>query len=72
MKEKHLTDRARVSLAIYDIRGRRVATVVDGELAEGRHVATWRSENVPAAAGVYFAHLSVGARELTQRFVLLR
>jgi hypothetical protein len=49
-----------------------VATVVDGELAEGRHVATWRSENVPAAAGVYFAHLSVGARELTQRFVLLR
>lgn len=71
MKEKHLTERARVSLAIYDVRGRRATTVLSGDLAAGRHIATWSAEGAPAT-GVYFAHLNVGARELTQRFVLLR
>ena len=41
-----------VELAVYDVIGRRVAMLVDGVLAAGRHEATWQAGKLPS--GTYF------------------
>jgi len=63
---------ARVSLSIYDVSGRRVARLVDGELPAGSHVATWKSREVGAAPGVYFVRFTVDRQDITRRIVVLQ
>jgi hypothetical protein len=63
-----------VTLAIYDVAGRRIARLVDGELPAGPHQATWdgRDEggrSVPA--GVYFYDLVQGGSRTAKRMVVL-
>ncbi|MGB6033907.1 MAG: hypothetical protein WBH55_13845, partial [Bacteroidota bacterium] len=41
-----------VSLRVYNNLGEEIATLVEGELGPGRHLATWNAEGV--ASGVYF------------------
>lgn len=58
-----LAQEERVELAIYDVRGRQVATLEDGVLPPGRHGRIWsgRSElgaNLPS--GIYFVSLQAG------------
>ena len=48
---------ANVSLVIYDVLGREVATVVKGNLEAGYHTATWNASG--SASGVYFARFTV-------------
>ncbi|MBI5472493.1 MAG: T9SS type A sorting domain-containing protein [Ignavibacteriae bacterium] len=45
-----------VTLAVYDVLGRKVAELVNGQVAEGYHTATWNASDV--ASGVYFARFS--------------
>jgi hypothetical protein len=58
-----------VQIALYDVAGRRVAMLADGDYPAGRHVATW-NDRAPRA-GVYFAQLAAGGRQLRQRVVLI-
>lgn len=49
-----------VSLRIYDVLGRHVATLVDGRVAAGAHTVGWdgaRTEGGRVSSGVYFYHL---------------
>ncbi|MBD3373302.1 MAG: S8 family serine peptidase [Candidatus Coatesbacteria bacterium] len=62
-------EREQVSLVVYDLSGRRVATVHDGELSAGRHTLTWSAET---AAGVYIARLETAGQVLTRRVVIDR
>ena len=64
----------RATLSVYDVAGRRIAKLVDGELAAGPHAATWdgRDESgrsVPA--GVYFYDLVQGGERSAKRMVVL-
>ena len=62
-------------LVLYDVRGRRVRTLVDGARAAGEHVARWdgRDESgAPAAAGVYFLRLETAGGTRGSRLALLR
>lgn len=59
-----------VQIEVYDVLGRRVATLVDGILAAGRHEVTWSPQGLPA--GLYLVRLTVGNVVLTQRATLLR
>ncbi len=73
----HGTSRAvRVTLAIYNVAGERVATLVDHDVAPGPYEAVWdaKTDNgAPLASGVYFARLTVGsAQALTRKLVLLK
>jgi hypothetical protein len=64
-----------VTLDLYDLRGRRVATLVDGTLSAGTHTVPWSGTDVsgrPVSSGVYYARLRAQGRELTQRVNVVR
>lgn len=72
------TPAPRAHLALYDVRGRRVRTLVDDSLPAGTHKMAWdgrTDSGVQAAAGVYFYRLEVqnsaGKELLTKRLVLI-
>lgn len=58
--QMRLARRGHVELHLYDIRGRRVRTLVDERRPEGRYHIDWSPRDL--AAGVYFARLSVDGR----------
>jgi hypothetical protein len=60
----------RVLLEIYDARGRRVATLVDGEKGPGEHRVVWDGRD--AASGVYHARLVVPGAADGAKLVLLK
>jgi len=65
---------ARVDLAIYDLSGRRVATIVSGDLVAGRHVEFWNARDARGgrvAAGIYFAAFETEGMAKTARVVVL-
>jgi hypothetical protein len=59
-------------LAVYDMSGRLVSTLVDGELAGGPHSVVWDASSEGAAAGVYFFRLEASGDTRTGRMVLVR
>jgi hypothetical protein len=60
-----------VSLRIYDLAGRVVATLLDGERQPaGEHVATFTARGL--SGGVYFCNLSVGGIQRTRRMLYLK
>ena len=65
----------RVRLAIYDVAGRRIRTLVNDDKAVGRHSAFWdgmndRGERV--SSGVYFVRMDAGSKTFTQKIVMLK
>jgi YD repeat-containing protein len=62
--------RARVSLRVYDVAGRLVATLVDRDLDAGRHNVRFFSDRW--AAGVYFYRLESAGKTREGRMVVLR
>jgi hypothetical protein len=65
----------RVRLAMFDVRGRRVATVVDSHQQAGSHSVAWdgRSETGESLdSGLYFARLEAGREAQTLRLILAR
>lgn len=60
----------RVRLEVFDLRGRRVATLFDGPGDGAEHVAAWRPAAGPG--GVYFARLRAGGSERVVRLARLR
>jgi hypothetical protein len=70
-----LPARADVTLAVYDVRGRLVRTLVQGSVGAGRHEIPWDGRGAggaPSAVGVYFYRLVTGATDQTRRMILLR
>ncbi|HEU4364763.1 MAG TPA: YCF48-related protein [Candidatus Krumholzibacteria bacterium] len=67
--------RERVTLAIYDIAGRHVATLLDAVREPGLNTVEWngtdRSGN-PVASGVYLSRLRVGTKSASRTMVLLK
>src|SRR5262249_58568841 len=67
---------AHARLALYDVMGRRVQTLVDADLPAGRSFASWDatsgSGGASVGAGLYWARLTVGGQTLQRRFTLLR
>jgi hypothetical protein len=61
---------AAVNLAVYDVSGRRVATLADGAHPAGRHQVAF--DGTRMAAGVYWARLTTPGITRTQKIVLVR
>jgi len=65
----------RVRLDLYDVRGRLVRTLVDGQRPAGTQVARWDGRDgagQPAAAGVYFLRIEAAGETKSGRIALLR
>ncbi len=67
-----LIDPGNVRLAVYDMSGRLVSTLVDGGLNAGAHSVVWNAVDEGAAAGVYFFRLEAEGETQTGRLVLIR
>jgi ligand-binding sensor domain-containing protein len=65
-----LPGRSYVSLKVYDIMGREVATILSEELPAGHYARTWNAARV--SSGVYFYRMQAGAFNQTKKFVLLK
>ena len=65
----------RVDLAVYDVAGRRVATLASGRFAAGRHAVRFSGTSdagTRLGSGVYFYRLAADGRVLTRRMVLVK
>jgi len=63
-------DNQAVSLAVYDLSGRLVETILEDTLSTGRYTVHWDASANPA--GVYFYRLSTNDESLTHRLVISR
>ncbi len=67
-------DAASASLAVYDVRGRRVRSLHQGPLAGGSHTWEWDARDAGGrrvAGGVYFAHFESSRGARTVKLVLM-
>jgi hypothetical protein len=65
-----LPDPGAVRLAVYDVRGREVAVLVDGRVAAGRHQVTYDAVNL--TSGTYFYRLETPQGRQTRVMVLTK
>jgi hypothetical protein len=68
-----------VSLKVFDVLGREVATLVNEVKLPGRYTVSWNAHGGPRqndvgelASGVYFVRLSAGALTQTRKVVLMK
>jgi len=59
-----------VQLAVYDVMGRRVSTLVNGAMSAGRHSLAWDASGLPS--GVYMLRLTAGGKVMTGKVTLLK
>ena len=72
--EYALPERAEVSLAVYDVGGRRVRLLASGVIPAGVHEVQWdRRDDLGGLvrAGVYYYRLNVAGRTFTRRLATL-
>jgi hypothetical protein len=58
-----LSDASEVELKMYDISGREVAAIVNGQWSTGEHSVVWEATGMPS--GIYFARLTANSQQLT-------
>lgn len=64
-----------VSLAVFDLNGARVRTLVDGALGAGPHEATWDARDDaghPVGPGLYFVRLAAAGRVVSRKVGVVR
>jgi M6 family metalloprotease-like protein len=70
-----LAARTDVTVAVYDVRGALVRTLVQGTLGAGEHTAGWDGTDMhgqAVATGVYFTRMIAGSFEQTRKMVLVK
>tara|TARA_B100001250_G_scaffold248132_1_gene213336 strand:- start:2178 stop:4211 length:2034 start_codon:yes stop_codon:yes gene_type:complete len=59
-----------VTLSIYNLQGREVATLIEGNMSAGYHSVVWDANAY--SSGVYFARMVAGNYKSTQKLVLVK
>lgn len=73
--EYALPEAVSVSLVVYDMMGRKVATLVEGEKSAGRYAVQWNAQTdagTRVASGIYLYRLRAGSFEQVRRMVLMK
>jgi len=65
-----LPQSAQVNLTVYDVLGRQVATLVNGQLSAGQHSVQFEASSLPS--GMYLYRLTTPAGSISQKMVLLK
>jgi hypothetical protein len=66
----NLPTKSFVSLKVFDLIGREVATIISEEMSAGNHTKQWNAADMPS--GVYFYRLQTRTCTETKKLVLLR
>jgi len=66
----YLPKAAHVSLSIFDINGRQVSRLVDGNVSAGNQMFVWNAGGFPA--GIYVVRMETGKKTVIQKVVLVR
>jgi len=69
-----LSQAGSVDLAVFDVTGRRVKTLVSGDLKAGSYQTLWQgtdSEGNPVSSAVYFYRLKSDGETLTKKMMVL-
>ncbi len=64
-----------VKLEVFGTDGRRIATLLDQQMAAGHHSAVWTGRDdsgSPVASGVYFARIAAGPLQETHKMLLMK
>jgi hypothetical protein len=70
-----LPEEAKVSLAVYNVSGQKVRTLLDSGLPAGSYTVTWDgkdNQGISVASGVYFCRLQAGEKVSTKKMTLVR
>jgi hypothetical protein len=70
-----LSERGPATLRVFDLAGRVVRTLVDGDLPAGEHVSQWDARDAQGArvpAGMYFARLWSGERTALRKMLFVQ
>ena len=70
-----LSNRDYTTLKIYDVKGRLVSTLIDGNINSGRHEIIWMgktNDGRELSSGMYFYELVVGDLSLRKKLILLK
>ena len=59
-----------VEMVVYDVLGRKVANLVDGNVDAGRHRVVW--DGVDLTSGIYFVRMHAGEFVMIKKVVLLK
>lgn len=70
MIDYELSVSGNVRMAVYDVLGRQVAVLLNGEMSAGRHQVNFDASNL--ASGIYLYRLEAGGRVFTRRLTLLK
>jgi probable HAF family extracellular repeat protein len=65
-----LSETSNVSIEIYDILGRKLETLIQGERSFGEHQVIWNAKD--ASSGIYYYKIQAGDYSETKKMVLLR
>lgn len=65
-----LPEAGHVRVQIYDVNGRRVATLIDASRQAGRHTARFEASNL--ASGMYFARMELAGEVFTRPMLLVK
>ena len=61
---------AQVSLTIYNLQGREIVSLIDGNMDAGYHSVLWNADN--NASGVYFVKMIADSYISTQKLMLVK
>jgi hypothetical protein len=70
-----VAERGKVMLKVFDVLGREVSTIFDGEQEAGSYRVTWNGRNtntLPVTSGVYFYRLDSGNFSRTMKMIVLK
>ncbi len=66
---------SQVDLSVYNILGKKVATIIEGEVNAGTTSILWEAnddDGQPLSSGIYFYHLTAGETQVSGKMVLLK
>ena len=73
--EYSIPQTGRVKLRIFNMKGQKVKTLIDGDIEKGRHRVVWNGRderNRSVASGVYFIRLEAAGKSCTRKAMLLK
>ena len=64
-----------IELSVYDLRGQKISTLVNGYLQAGYHRATWNGidqKGKPVSSGIYIYELKAGGQRIVKKMMLIK